>query len=45
MSIFILMLAFPGHEIQTTVKCAVLISSLVMGIVGFVLLRKTTATT
>jgi NhaA family Na+:H+ antiporter len=44
MSIFILMLAFPSHEIQTTVKCAVLISSLVMGIVGFVLLRKTTAT-
>jgi NhaA family Na+:H+ antiporter len=45
MSIFILMLAFPSHEIQTTVKCAVLFSSLIMGIVGFVLLRKTTATT
>ena len=28
MSIFILMLAFPNHEIQTTVKCAVLFSSL-----------------
>jgi NhaA family Na+:H+ antiporter len=39
MSIFILMLAFPGHEIQTTVKCAVLFSSLIMGIVGFVFLR------
>ena len=44
MSIFILMLAFPNHEIQTTVKCAVLFSSLVMGIVGFILLRKTPAT-
>jgi Na+/H+ antiporter NhaA len=40
MSIFILMLAFPNHEIQTTVKCAVLISSLIMGIVGFTMLRK-----
>jgi NhaA family Na+:H+ antiporter len=42
MSIFILMLAFPKHEIQTTVKCAVLFSSLVMGVVGFILLRKST---
>ncbi len=40
MSIFILMLAFPNHEIQTTVKCAVLISSLIMGVAGFTMLRK-----
>ena len=43
MSIFILMLAFPSHEIQTTLKCAVLFSSFVMGIVGFAWLRKTSA--
>lgn len=45
MSIFILMLAFPNHEIQTTVKCAVLFSSIVMGIAGFALLRKKRAIT
>jgi NhaA family Na+:H+ antiporter len=44
MSIFILMLAFPAHQLQTSIKCAILFSSVIMGISGFVLLRKTETT-
>ncbi|MFM7015296.1 MAG: Na+/H+ antiporter NhaA [Bacteroidota bacterium] len=40
MSIFILTLAFPNHELQTAIKCAVLLSSFIMGVAGFFLLRK-----
>ena len=39
MSIFILTLAFPNNQIQTALKCAVLLSSLIMGIAGFAMLR------
>jgi NhaA family Na+:H+ antiporter len=43
MSIFILMLAFPNHELQTSIKFVILLASVLMGVAGFVTIRKSTA--